>query len=171
MRKIFSSTFKRLGSLKAAKDLKMSTLPNNNIQNSSTAGPLTIGGYVLSGSSVISGSCLPPLRREVYVLTADLNSFNTFLALSESVDRSKNDYIFVEKPEDVGNSRIIILDDFCLNPNIIEILKVVNKGLYRRSYDNDITVSSSGNVGIGSCSNSSTINQRLIITTSNNTNP
>ncbi len=168
MRKIFSSTFKRLGSLKAAKDLKISTLPNNNIQNSSTAGPLTIGGYVLSGSSVISGSCLPPLRSVVYVLTADLNSFNTFLALSESVDRSKNDYIFVEKPENVGSGKIIILDDFCFNPNIIKILEVVNKGLYR---SNDITVSSSGNVGIGSCSNSSTINQRLIITTSNNTNP
>ena len=70
----------------------------------------------------------------VFVLTASKLSFDTFLDLSDDADRSKNDYIFINAPEDIINSadniRIRILADFCSHPEIVGILKVLNKGMY-----------------------------------------
>lgn len=103
----------------------------------------------LSSISIYSGANVISPKPYVYILTANKASFNTFLALNEVVDRDNFNYIFVEKPEDIDNGQIMILDDFCLNPNITEILDVLNRGLYRSFYDKGLYVNVSGNVGIG----------------------
>lgn len=84
----------------------------------------------------------PISKFNIYVLTADKDSFDSFLVLDDSVDRKKNNYIFVERAADIKNSADIkILDDFCLNPEIVEILYVLNKGLYFNKWSGTIPTS------------------------------
>lgn len=99
---------------------------------------------VNTGSNCYGTSGYYSFKRTVYVLTANRDSFDSYLALAEGINAKENDYIFVERGEDVKESAsLIIVDDFCLNPNCVEILRQLNKGAYFNKY-NMTNVSISG---------------------------
>ena len=78
-----------------------------------------------------SGSFTIP-KSNVLVLCANRRSFDMFLALGPSAEEKKNnEYIFIDSFADleVGGS-LKILNDFCLNPRIEELLDALNEGTY-----------------------------------------
>ncbi len=83
------------------------------------------GGVVMTGSYQAS-------KFKVLVLAGNRISYDTFLELSDGIDKKNKDYFFVEKESDLkdvplGGFEIKILDGFCLNPNIVEILSFISK--------------------------------------------
>lgn len=96
---------------------------------------ITAGGHIGIGtvhpsqSFNVSGSYISQQKNSHYILTANIMTFNTHITLGKSIeDKKRNEYVFVERPKDIDeDGKIEILDDFCLNPNISEILKVINK--------------------------------------------
>lgn len=107
-------------------------------------------------SSIYSTGSYIGGKFSIYVLAGNKLSFDTFLALGvDAKEKKENDFIFVEKPEDIKNGSIRILDDFCLHPKIIDILEVLNKGLYWQNYSISSLYISGRMVKVSTSSNSS----------------
>lgn len=111
-------------------NISITTKGNVGILTNQPPTVLTIPAYSSSYSGSMSGSYTIS-NPKVLVLAGDRNSFDTFLALGDGVNRKKFDYVFCENAADLDSvdiSLLKILDDFCLHPKIIEILGRINKG-------------------------------------------
>ena len=94
------------------------------------------------------------MKPKIFVLCANKQSFDTWLALGvDKEERDKSDFIFIEKADDISDNEketgyeIKIIDDFCLNPNIVEILKEINKQTIYCYNNNFPIIDNLGNIG------------------------
>ena len=100
-------------------------------------------------SAATGGFTIP--KSNVLVLCANRRSFDMFLALGPSTEEKKNnEYIFIDSLADLevgGAGALKILNDFCLNPRIEELLDALNERTYVTS-----RLGTSGTFSVSGCS-------------------
>lgn len=90
----------------------------------------SLGWNTASSNNILFSGAYAPRRYKVFVLASNRFSFDSYLALGD-IDKD-SDYVFVEKAKELEDvaGKIVILDDFCLHPDIINILKAIQDRTY-----------------------------------------